>query len=86
MDLKEKDIEFIISKVQPKISASLSQTSPNYKDDLEQDLKEMIIRKIKEGRIDNNVPGFFEYLNRKKQGHYSSCFSFLALLDLKLVK
>lgn len=67
MDLKEQDIVFIIDKVQPKIAASLSQTSINNKDDLEQNLKEMIIRKIKEGKIDNNVPGFFEYLNIKKE-------------------
>lgn len=66
MELKDKDIEFIIKKVQPKIASSLSQTSPNHKEDLEQELKEMIVRKIKEGRIDNNVPGFFEYLNSKK--------------------
>lgn len=67
MDLKEKDIEFIIQKVQPKIISSLSQTNRTYKEDLEQDLKEMIVRKIKEGKIDENVPGFFEYLNMKKE-------------------
>jgi len=66
MELKDKDIEFIINKVQPKIAASLSQTSPNHKEYLEQELKEMIVRKLKEGSIDNKVPGFFEYLNSKK--------------------
>lgn len=58
MELKNKDIEFIINKGQPKITASLSQTSPNHKEDLEQELKEMIVRMLKEGRIYNNVPGF----------------------------
>ncbi|HJB22722.1 MAG TPA: hypothetical protein H9946_01095 [Candidatus Jeotgalibaca pullicola] len=67
MDLNKHDIEFIIDKVQPKITASLSQTNVNNKEDLEQDLKEMIIRKIKEGEINNNVPGFFEYLDIKKE-------------------
>lgn len=66
MELKNKYIEFIINKVQPKITASLSQTSPNHKEDLEQELKEMIVRMLKEGRIDNNVPVFFEYPNSKK--------------------
>ncbi|MBD7983774.1 hypothetical protein H9649_04210 [Sporosarcina sp. Sa2YVA2] len=67
MDLREQDIEFIIEKVQPKIVASLSQTSMNNKDDLEQDLKEKIIRILKEGKIDSSVPGFFEYLKRVKE-------------------
>ncbi|MEK5071724.1 hypothetical protein [Sporosarcina sp. FSL K6-1508] len=67
VDLKEEDIEFIIGRVQPKIAASLSQTSLNNRKDLEQDLKEMIICKIKEAKIDNNVPGFFEYLHIKKE-------------------
>lgn len=35
MELKDKDIEFIISKVQPKLAASLSQISPHHKEDLE---------------------------------------------------
>lgn len=64
MILDENDIDFIINRVQPKISASLLQTHPTYREDLEQDLKEVIIRKVKEGKIDCDVPGFFEHLNR----------------------
>lgn len=66
MHLREKDIEFIIDKVQPKISSSLYQTHPNYRDDLEQELKEMIVQKVKEQTLDYEVPGFFEYLEQKK--------------------
>ncbi|MBC9721086.1 MAG: hypothetical protein H9W82_06945 [Lactobacillus sp.] len=66
MQLSEKDIDFIIHRVQPKISASLLQTHPSYREDLEQDLKEMIVQKIKEEKIDSNVPGFFEHLNKIK--------------------
>lgn len=66
MRLNEKDIDFIINRVQPKISASLLQTHPAYREDLEQDLKEMIVQKIKEEKIDYDVPGFFEHLNRIK--------------------
>ncbi len=65
MELTEKDLELLLRKLQPKIGAVLSQTNSNYREDLEQDLKEMVIRKIKEEKIDKNVPGFFEYLSER---------------------
>ena len=47
MDLKEHDIEFILKKIQPKLKFSLLQTDINHGEDWEQDLKEVIIQKIK---------------------------------------
>lgn len=66
MNLNNRDITYIIAKLQPKISNSLKQTNINYRDDLEQDLKEMIIKKLKSGTLNNNVPSFFEYIQQKK--------------------
>lgn len=67
MRLYEKDIEFILDKVQPKISSSLYQTHPYYREDLEQELKEMIVQKVQEQPLDYEVPGFFEYLAQKSE-------------------
>lgn len=67
MKLNERDVEYILQKVQPKIFSASFQTNPSYKEDLEQEMKEMIVRKIEEGKINVNVPGFFEYLNMKKE-------------------
>lgn len=67
MRLHEKDIEFIMDKVQPKITSYLYQTHPNYREDLEQELKEMIVQKVKEQPLDYEVPGFFEYLAQKSR-------------------
>lgn len=63
MELTKEEIELLIEKLQPKIKSVLSQTNLNYRDDLEQELKEKIIKKIKEGKIDKNVPDFFEYIS-----------------------
>lgn len=64
MELTKEDIELLIEKLQPKIKSVLSQTSPKYREDLEQELKVNIVKKIREGKIDSNVPGFFEYLTK----------------------
>lgn len=56
---------YILERLKPKIKSSLNQTKFDNREDLEQDLKEKTIRKIKLGDLNQNVPNFFEYTNGK---------------------
>lgn len=47
--------------LEPKIKKSLSQISYQYKEDLEQDIKVLILSKLQQNVI-RNVPGFFEFI------------------------
>lgn len=64
LHLNSKEIEIVLKKLQPKIKSSLSQTNPNNKEDLEQHLKELIIKKIKEEAINHRIPSFFECVDK----------------------
>lgn len=61
------DIELIkiIELLEPKIKKVLLQTNIQNRDDLEQELKELIIKKISSNDI-KDVPGFFDFINQKK--------------------
>ena len=65
MKVKEEDILLVLEKLEPKIKSSLLQTDVINREDLSQDLKEMIIKKLNDGTIESEVPGLFEYLKRK---------------------
>ncbi|WP_445491495.1 hypothetical protein [Niallia sp. 03133] len=63
MRLGEDDILYIINKITPKINKCLNQTNYANRDDLEQDLKEIVIKTLKREKINrDNIPGLFEYL------------------------
>ncbi len=59
------EIEKITKALEPKIRKSLRETRNENRQDLEQDLLELIVKKLKDNSI-NEVPGFFEVL--EKQG------------------
>ena len=62
------DIELIkiIELLEPKIKKVLLQTNIQNRDDLEQDLKELIIKKISSNDI-KDVPGFFDFINQHQK-------------------
>jgi hypothetical protein len=63
IQLVDEDILFIIDKISPKIKKCLYQTTYNYREDLEQELHELIIKTLKKQTINHkNLPGLFEYL------------------------
>ncbi len=59
--MDDTDILKVFHQIEPKLKRVLLQTSQEYRDDLEQELKERIIRIIKK-KISYDVPGFFEML------------------------
>lgn len=61
MKMSEEEIIEIIQLVQPKLKKVLNQTEYQSQDDLEQDLMEKIIIKIKNNHF-MDVPGFFEFI------------------------
>ncbi|MBC9722023.1 MAG: hypothetical protein H9W82_12180 [Lactobacillus sp.] len=64
--MSEDEIMEIIQLVQPKLKKVLNQTEYQSKDDLEQDLMEKIIIKIKNKDL-RDVPGFFEFMEEHKE-------------------
>jgi hypothetical protein len=60
-EIDKNDILFIIKLIEPKIKKTLKETDIQNREDLEQDLKEKIIKKLKDSDL-NKVPGFFEFL------------------------
>ena len=65
MTFNKREIEKIIQALEPKIKISLRETSRENRQDLEQDLRELIIKKLTDNSL-REVPGFFELL--EKQG------------------
>ena len=59
MQYTDKEIELIINKLKPKILNSLNQTNIQNREDLKQELIEMIIKGLKNNKFED-VPGFFE--------------------------
>lgn len=62
--MNENDILSILKQLEPKLQSVLFQTSNDYREDLEQDLKERIIKIIK-NNINLEVPGFFDFLGEE---------------------
>ncbi|WP_342566684.1 hypothetical protein MKY09_11465 [Psychrobacillus sp. FSL K6-4046] len=62
--MSEKEILEIIKLLEPKIKKVLLQTTSQNRDDLEQDLIELLIKKIRSNSI-QEVPGFFEFINEQ---------------------
>jgi hypothetical protein len=65
MDFTDREIEIIINKMEPKIKKSLMETRLENRDDLEQDLRELIIKKLKANTF-QEVPDFFEVLGNNE--------------------
>jgi hypothetical protein len=64
MSFKESEIESFLEKLEPKIRDYLYRTNKENRDDLRQDLIELIIRKLKSNTF-HEVPGFFEVLEKE---------------------
>ncbi|WP_342601139.1 hypothetical protein MHB48_09165 [Psychrobacillus sp. FSL H8-0483] len=62
--MDETHILSILKQLEPKLRSVLFQTSNEYREDLEQDLKERII-KIIQNNILQEVPGFFDFLGEE---------------------
>ena len=62
--MDETDILTILKQLEPKLQSVLFQTSSDYREDLEQDLKEHII-KIIQNNINLEVPGFFDFIGEE---------------------
>ncbi|MDQ0300311.1 hypothetical protein J2S78_002758 [Salibacterium salarium] len=62
--LEEEDVNRVLETVKPKIKKSLNNTTPQDRDDLEQELALKIIEK-KETMDFSDVPGFWEFINLK---------------------
>lgn len=60
--MEEKFILEILKDLTPKIKSVLYQTSPANREDLEQEIKLMIIKKTKEDNF-NDTPSLFELLS-----------------------
>jgi hypothetical protein len=60
-----KEIETIMEALEPKIKSSLRQTGKGDREDLEQELCAIIIKKLK-GNSLQEVPGFFELFEKEK--------------------
>ncbi len=63
--MSDKEMIKIIELLEPKIKKVLLQTNIHNRDDLEQDLLELIIKKIRSNEIED-VPGFFDFINQTK--------------------
>lgn len=68
--MDETDILSILNQLEPKLQSVLFQTSNDYREDLEQDLKERIIKLIK-NNINLEVPGFFDLVGEELVLDYS---------------
>ncbi|TQR18529.1 hypothetical protein [Psychrobacillus soli] len=68
--MNETDILMIIKQLEPKLQSVLFQTSNDCREDLEQDLKERII-KIMKNNINLEVPGFFDFIGEELMLDYS---------------
>lgn len=64
MVFNDMEIEKIIKALEPKIRKSLRETGKENRQDLEQDLLELIIKKLKDNTL-KEVPGFFELLEKQ---------------------
>lgn len=61
--MDEAEILKLLKQLEPKMEKVLFQTSFEYREDLEQDLKEKVL-KIINNKVTQEVPGFFE-MNRR---------------------
>lgn len=61
--LSDSEIIEVIELLMPKIKKALKQTAVENRDDLEQELKELIIKKLKRGELDD-IPGFYEFIKK----------------------
>ncbi|QFF98960.1 hypothetical protein PB01_09010 [Psychrobacillus glaciei] len=68
--MDENDILSIIKQLEPKLQSVLFQTRNDYREDLEQDLKERIINIIK-NNINLEVPSFFDLIGEELMLDYS---------------
>lgn len=68
--MDEIDILAILKQLEPKLQSVLFQTSNDYREDLEQDLKERVIKIIK-NNIHLEVPGFFDFIGEELTHDYS---------------
>ena len=64
--MSDKEMIKIIELLEPKIKKVLLQTNIHNRDDLEQDLLELIIKKIRSNDI-KDVPGFFDFINQQQK-------------------
>lgn len=64
--MTDKEIVKIIELLEPKIRKVLLQTNIQHREDLEQDLLERIIKKIRSNDI-KDVPGFFDFINQQEE-------------------
>ena len=62
--MDETEILTILKQLEPKLQKVLFQTSYENREDLEQDLKERMIKAIK-NNISYDVPGFFDFLEEE---------------------
>ncbi|HEY4552275.1 MAG TPA: helix-turn-helix domain-containing protein [Bacillaceae bacterium] len=58
------NMELMLDILTPKIKKSLRETDVQHREDLEQELKEKLIKKIKENEP-ASVPGFFDLLGKE---------------------
>ncbi|MBB4824736.1 putative house-cleaning noncanonical NTP pyrophosphatase (MazG superfamily) [Sporosarcina luteola] len=60
--MNEVEVLFILNQLEPKFKSVLYQTSPDFREDLEQDLKERVINIIQNNKM-RDVPSFFDFYN-----------------------
>lgn len=60
---RNKEIEYIIDQLELKIKKHVKETIWNEQEDLSQEIKIKIIEKA-DDLLNEDVPGFFEYLNK----------------------
>lgn len=65
MKYNDREIKEIIQSLEPKIKKSLKETNKENQQDLEQQLRELIIKKLKNNNF-KEVPGFFEILEKQE--------------------
>lgn len=68
--MDEIDILSILKQLEPKLQSVLYQTTNDSREDLEQYLKERIIKVIK-NNINLEVPGFFDFIGEELLLDYS---------------
>lgn len=61
--MSDSEIMEILEIIKPKLKKVLHQTSSQNSEDLEQDLTELIIKKIKSNTL-KEVPGLFEFIDQ----------------------
>lgn len=80
-DLQENDFLYIIEKMNPRVRSALKQTNIKFREDLEQDIMELIFRLIKEEKISKNVDGFFAHINKLVKKEKREEESYQEILD-----